>query len=109
MYKRGTVVLQIDVFVGRINVPTTRTKGQDGESISEYAKQGSFVDQIMAQATKQQDVKKDNLSLFNQESESSLPNFNTEEIIALAANLDTGNVGDLSIILEDSLRVSDEK
>ena len=63
----------------------------------------------MAQATKQQDIKKDNQSLLNQESESSLPNFNTEEIIALAANLDTGNVGDLSIILEDSLRVSDEK
>ena len=63
----------------------------------------------MAQATKQQDIKKENQSLLNQESESSLPNFNTEEIIALAANLDTGNVGDLSIILEDSLRVSDEK
>ena len=63
----------------------------------------------MAQATKQQDIKKDNQSFPNQESESSLPNFNTEEIIALAANLDTGNVGDLSIILEDSLRVSDEK
>ena len=63
----------------------------------------------MAQATKQQDIKKDNQSLLNQESESSLPNFNTEEIIALVANLDTGNVGDLSIILEDSLRVSDEK
>ena len=63
----------------------------------------------MAQATKQQDIKKDNQSFPNQESEPSLPNFNTEEIIALAANLDTGNVGDLSIILEDSLRVSDEK
>ena len=111
-----------------INVPAkgTRTKLNEAGGIAtnqgdNFEAQRSFVEQLeqMAEAAAQQQSSEPTATGHTTSPSKVKPMFdpaiNTEEIIQLAANLDTANVDvfenvdDISMKLSDSLRVSDDK
>jgi hypothetical protein len=100
---------------GRICIPATRAKSQDDEykglTTHPVERKSSFIDQVMAHATRDHvnqasSTIEDNST--TKQSSMELPNLNTDEILDLAHNMNTENIDAIRMKLIDSLKLSGE-